>query len=482
MNSKLSKQMRLLQNKWNTNAGWPKRLESIEISGLRGWTGQRIDFRFPMIAISGENGSGKSTILQSAAAIYSQVSGAQTRWFASDFFPDTPWDTIRDAAIRFTVRQGNSSTMSSVRKPTDRWRGNPERPERPVAYIDLARIQPVSARTGYLKLAKATIRESGATVFEPTTIARLSEIMGRTYASGRMATTEADNTRQVPVISINGRDVSGFHQGAGEFTITELLQTDIARYSLVLIDEVETSLHPRAQRRLIRDLADLCRERELQVILTTHSPYVLEELPPEARGYILSGREKKEVVFGVSPDFAMTQMDEEVHPECDLYVEDRRAKLLLQEILVKFAPDLISRVEIIPFGTAGVGKALGLMVSEARFPRPSVVFLDGDQPVSDGCVLLPGGDAPERVVFEALRAQRWALLDALTARDFPKIADALELAMTSGDHHEWIMAAASKLVLGGETLWQVMCAAWVGNCLAPEEAEKIVAPIKSALL
>src|SRR5580704_3698521 len=100
MNPKLSKQMRLLQNKWNTNAGWPKRLESIEIRGLRGWTGQRIDFRFPIIAISGENGSGKSTILQSAAAIYSPASEQQTRWFASDFFPDTPWDTIRDASIR----------------------------------------------------------------------------------------------------------------------------------------------------------------------------------------------------------------------------------------------------------------------------------------------------------------------------------------------------------------------------------------------
>ena len=66
----LSKEMRLLQNKWNSGQGWPKRLDAIEIDGIRGWTGQRIDFEFPIVAIVGENGAGKSTLLQAAASIY----------------------------------------------------------------------------------------------------------------------------------------------------------------------------------------------------------------------------------------------------------------------------------------------------------------------------------------------------------------------------------------------------------------------------
>ena len=479
---KLSREVRLIQNKWNSSSGWPKRLEAVEIKGIRGWNGQRIDFKFPIVAISGENGSGKSTVLQCAAAVYSTPAGAKKRWFASDFFPDTPWDTIRSATITGHIRQGDNSLTRSVRKPTNRWRGNPARPERPVVYIDLARIQPVSARTGYLKLAKATIKEKTATLFNKEMIDRLSTIMGRRYSGGKMAFTEKDSTRPIPVVSISGEDVSGFHQGAGEFTTTELLQADVPKYSLVLIDEVETSLHPRAQRRLLRDLAELCRRLEMQIVLTTHSPYILEELPPEARGYIISGGGSKQVVFGVSPEFAMTQMDDESHPECDVYAEDRRSRILLQEVLVKFAPDLISRVEIIPFGTASVGKALGLMVSGKRFPRPSVVFLDGDQSAGPGCILLPGGDAPERVVFEELRRRKWLLLDAQIARDFAQMADALELAMTSGDHHDWVAAAANKLVLGGDTLWQIMCAAWVANCLAESQAEEIVSPIRTAFL
>lgn len=254
-----------------------------------------------------------------------------------------------------------------------------------------------------MKLAKPTVKETTAESFEQTTLSRLSEIMGRSYSKGKMALTDADETRPVPVVSLSGKDISGFHLGAGEFTMTELLQKNPPQHTLLIIDEIETSLHPRAQRRLIRDLAEMCRVKELQIILTTHSPYILGELPPEARGYILMNGDQRQVVFGVSPDFAMTQMDDEIHPECDLYVEDERAKMMALEILVKFASDLVRRVQIIPFGAASVGKALGQMVTAKRFPRPSLVFLDGDQAESDGCIILPGGDAPERVVFEALK-------------------------------------------------------------------------------
>ena len=207
--------------------------------------------------------------------------------------------------IEFMVRQGNDTITGSVRKLTDRWRGNPERPERVVEYIDLGRIQPVSSRTGYSRLAKSTIKETSASLFDEKTIARLSEIMGKDYHAGKMAITDIDQTRSIPVISpsLMGKDISGFHLGAGEFTMIELLQkTDPKPSSLLLIDEVETSLHPSAQRRLIRDLADMCQNRELQIILTTHSPYILEELPPEARAFIMTS-ENKNKLFLVSVHF-----------------------------------------------------------------------------------------------------------------------------------------------------------------------------------
>jgi hypothetical protein len=230
--------------------------------------------------------------------------------------------------------------------------------------------------------------------------------MGRTYDSARMALADIDERREVPVISKAKTAYSGFHQGSGETTIAELLRTDLPRYALVLIDEIESSLHPRAQRRLIRDLAERCRERELQIILTTHSPYVPDELPFEARKYILETTETKKIVSGVSPQFAMTKMDDEAHPDCDVYVEDKAAQLLVAEVLAYQAPDAFLRCQIIPFGAANVGQALGQMIDQDRFPRPSLVFLDGDNEPTIGCIILPGGDAPERVVFSSAKGPK----------------------------------------------------------------------------
>ena len=309
--------------------------------------------------------------------------------------------------------------------------------------------------------------------------------MTRSYASGREAITDiGGGKRPVPVLSINGKDISAFHLGAGEFTMTELLQklqTHVPRNSLILIDEVETSLHPRAQRKLMRDLADRSRVNEWQIILTTHSPYVLGELPPVARGYIMTTGGQKQVVFGVSPDYAMTKMDDEIHHECDVYVEDNRAKIMVQEALVAYAPEFLDRIRITAFGTASVGQALGQMASTGRFNRPSVVFLDGDQADSVGCSILPGEDAPERVVFDSLRAKQWTLLDAKICRDFAELSDACNRAMTESDHHGWVHSVAKSMHIGSDTLWESMCGQWASNCLSKDDAEAICDPIRAAL-
>lgn len=477
-----SNEVRRLASRWGSGTGWPKRLEWIEIKGLRGWTGQRFELRFPVMAVVGENGVGKSTVLQAAASVYRSPEPEGQDRFASDFFPDTAWDRITDATIAYSVREGSLSTAANVRKPGERWRGNPDRRERRVEYIDLSRIQPVPARVGYIRLANPAFQEAQATAFEHDKLARFSEIMGRTYDLAKMARTDADERRLIPVVSQRGAAYSGFHQGAGETTIAELLQTDLPRYSLVLIDEVESSLHPRAQRRLIRDLAERARQLELQVILTTHSPYVLEELPLEARAYILqTPNGDREIIYGVSPEFAMSKMDDVPYFECDLYVEDREAELMLIEILVAHAGGDAMRCQTIPFGAASVGQALGQMVAEGRFPRPSCVFLDGDQGPARGCVNLPGDDAPERVVFEALRERRWENIDARTGRPYAAVADACARAMSRTDHHEWIEHAATRLTLAGTTLWQAMCAEWATRCLSREEAERITQPVTDAL-
>jgi predicted ATPase len=479
----LSKEVRLLESKWKSGQGWPKRLEWLEIDNIRGWAGERIDFQFPIVALVGENGVGKSTILQAVAASYR--SDSKDQYFASDFFPDTPWEQVESAAIRASVREGptSSSVITSVRKPSERWRGNDERKDRKVEYIDLRRIQPISARTGYARMAKKEVRETSTDVFDRVTLDRLSNIMGRLYDSAKLSTTDADETRKVPVLSKNGRNFSGFHGGAGETATSELIKQNIHKYSMLIIDEVETSLHPRAQRRLLRDIASICRNLEVQCVLSTHSPYILDELPPEGRIYIVDSDNGKKIFSGVSPEFAMTKMDDERYPEADVYVEDDRAVVLINEIVSHSdRKEWLLRFQAIPYGAANVGRALGSMVNSNRFPRPSVVFLDGDQEASQGCSVLPGADAPERVVFDCLCTTGLTGLASRISRSPSDVADACNAAMLTADHHEWVRFSADRLSVAGNVLWQSMCAEWCLLCLGIIEANRITDIIVSAIV
>lgn len=477
----INDEVRRLQKKWSSKQGWPKRLNWLEIEGMRGWERQRVAFEFPIVAVIGENGSGKSTVLQAAACAYVNE---QRTYYPTEFFPDTAWDELRGVTIRYGYSQGPNNFDGSLRKPTTRWLGQTERPERIVKYDDLNRIQPVGARVGYARIAKSVHTEMAVKPFDADKVKRLSFVMGQEYESARMALSSVDEQREVPVIAEKAFEYSGYHQGSGQITVSELLSIELPKYGLVLIDEIESSLHPRAQRRLIRDLAEQCRIQECQIILTTHSPYVLDELPLEARLCIFRTnngmKAVKQIVGGISPEFAMTKMDDNQHPECDVYVEDEAARTLTEEILARHGENVMPRCAVVPYGASNVGLALGQMVANKRFTRPTVVFVDGDTDPGLGCNVLPGGDAPEQVVFKGLREKNWADLWIMVARDDSLVRDACANAMTL-DHHEWVRFAANHMKYSADALWRAMCAEWVKQCLSKADAQTVIRPILDAL-
>ncbi len=476
----LSNEMRLLVNKWTTNP-FPKHLRQLEIINIRGWEGQRVEFNFPIVAIVGENGMGKSTILQAAAAIYKPPTG-QPGFFASTFFPDTIWDDLQGVDIVATVIEGDTQTTISVRKPTTRWLGNENRRERVVRFLDLKRISPIYSKSGYARLAKRHLTEASAENFDVTMLQRFSTIIGKTYTLAKHALTNLDSKRKISVVSISDSNYSGFHQGAGETTIAELLSLSIPNNSLVLIDEIETSLHPRAQRRLVRDLATISRLKSVQFILTTHSAFILNELPLQARIQIIKDGTGKQVVHGVSSEFALSKMDDEHHPELDLYVEDIAAKILIEEVLAYAKLELLTRLQIVPFGAANVGRSLGIMNSQNRFPRPTLIFLDGDQEPANGCLILPGEEAPERFIFEQLKAIGWPVdIASQIGRSYSDLVDYCQTAMTMPNHHEWVKYIADRIIYGGNDLWRAMCRSWVKNSYKPDPTSYMVLAIEDKL-
>jgi predicted ATPase len=82
----------------------------------------------------------------------------------------------------------------------------------------------------------------------------------------------------------NAPDIPAHLVSEGTILVLGLLTSLIGppRPKLVLLDDLDHGLHPRAQRELVSLLRTLLeQDPELQIVLTTHSPYLLDNLKPE---------------------------------------------------------------------------------------------------------------------------------------------------------------------------------------------------------
>jgi len=213
----------------------------VDINGLRGFTGQAINFNFPVAAIVGENGTGKSTILKVAACAYENKSSEGT-YYPSTFFIQTHWDKIQDVILSFRIKQGSEAFR--IKKPSQRWSLPTKRYKRHVYIQDISRTLPLDATVGYAKIARSTAGEISTDSISEDFTKRLSHILSRNYSSARFAQPDIDIKKEVGLLTREEfGEISQFHQGAGEDATLDLFK----------------------------------------VILSTHSPYVLEELP-ESKG------------------------------------------------------------------------------------------------------------------------------------------------------------------------------------------------------
>src|SRR5208337_3470312 len=246
---------------------FPQFVESVKIDGLRGWKGETVHFKFPIVAIAGENGSGKSTILKAAACAY-RNKAEDGNYYPSNFFVNTFWDKIEGVALNFQIRLGTETKSFKITKATERWRPSTKIFDRYIWFFDVARLLPIEATIGYAKVAKLTASEISESEIIHDFRNYYSYVMGHDYSKARFATSNVSANNKVGLLEREFGEVSQFHQGAGESTTLDLFKSlqNVPDYSLIIIDEIEGSLHPRAQRRIIRFLLKLCRLKKLQII------------------------------------------------------------------------------------------------------------------------------------------------------------------------------------------------------------------------
>lgn len=472
------------------NGEWKQFIKAIKITNIHGWTGQEIHFNYPVVAIVGENGIGKSTFLKAAVCVYRNKNGND--FYPSKMFMSTHWDenALSGAMIEYTIKQGDNTTNPKWKKTRD-WGFSPKKkkPSRQVYFLDISRTLPLDATAGYAKIAMRSNEEAGSgQELNEDSIKELSYVLGQNYFKARFTGTNVDAKREVGLLTKEYGEISQFHQGAGEDSILDMFKLfqDIPQQSLLVIDEVENSLHPQAQRRFVRYLLRLARKKKIQVILSTHSPFVLEELPSIARIMLVSLSDRKDIIYEVSSQYALSTIDEKEHPEVYVHVEDEEAAIFFWEIMKKNANkygEYLRKITTQIVGSCSVVSTLNDLSRQNKLPYKSISIVDGDKRGEyPNCISLPGDKAPERMIFEELKARNWNKLDERFGVGAGLLFQHLDNAILLTDHHEWTTYVGDRIKQSKDAVWRIMVEEWCKQCLDETVANEFIQKINIKLL
>lgn len=389
----------LLQKKVSKR-NYRKYLRRMKLTKVRSFRDQEIVFEFPVTALIGPNGGGKTTILGAAGLPYKEI--PPRRFFAKSGKYDESmlnWSIEYDL-IDHDIKSAKSDVQRTASFKRRRW--NRDALDREVLVFGVARTLPASERSELKKALGSKFVALGENLLADKVSESAENILGKSIRDFRELSIDKSGTVTLLTVKNPSVGYSEFHFGAGEASVIKMI-ADIESAddnSLILIEEIENGLHPVATRRLVEYLLDVAKRKNVQVIFTTHSNDAIAPLSETAIWSAYSGN----VIQGRLDVRTLRVLSGQVDTKLAVYVEDAFAVMMVKTALgSKGIP--LDMLQI--HGVGGFGHAIKF--NEQRNIDParsfsSICILDGDQKgresVESRIFLLPGETSPEEYVFD----------------------------------------------------------------------------------
>ena len=424
-------------------------LEEVRITNLRGFDDLRISFDYPVSVLAGPNGSGKSTVLFACACAY-RVPGRRAGDFAPgrqfpNFISQQPAvrsDSAQESELEFNYLHRNERRSTILRRRKTWSRSGYAQPEREVYLRTLANLTSPSEVRSILQLGRKPVRMEG---ISPELLLFAHRILPWRYRN--LDLISGKSSRDLLFAEVDGAGgarYSEFHMSSGERTIVRISK-DISRLedALVLIDEVDTGLHPYTQQQTMLELQRSALRQKLQIIVASHSPVVLDSVPPEGRIFLdrdhETGHVKREPLYR---DIFQKALYGQSRDRLSILCEDEVSEGVIRGVLDVLNVELGLRHEDVVVGR-DTGKhefpshirTLGKFGKLADF----LVVLDGDSRAEEEKLklvaasfghplqplFLPGDGSPEQWLWDILRegSDEFAVTFGLAAADMRRMTD-----------------------------------------------------------
>lgn len=459
-----------LQKSWERDNSYQK-LESISFNevGIRGVKNITIELKYPITAIAGANGIGKTTILQTLACLFHNndltyipyrftVSKTQLPYYTfADFFIITRGeDKGLGAILNFEFKKTGITKTNYVIKKISRWGNYERRPNRHVDFLGISRVLPAYEfayfRYAYAGSYTANSRSALSSIEQQT----VANITGKNLTSVTEEGCAKIQNFKLSKIESEGVNYTSFNMGAGE----EVAITLISRInkmpvgSFILIEELELGLHPKAQKNLLESLFKIVYDKKIQLIFTTHSPYLFDMLPSNAKILLKKTCNELKVIYEPSNSLAFIELTGEDQRDLTVYVEDEIAKQLIEGL---FNFTISKRIAILDVGSKEnvvrmtsahyinpeLGMAIGIPdgdVSEVDIKKwcAKYMFCNTEVPadneyLSSYFTKLPSNIAPEKYLLSKLKSDNEFIRNIDNSDEFVEfIQNQIDI---STDHH-----------------------------------------------
>lgn len=391
-----------------------RELKSISIRKLKGLTDVTIDFGdkdHRITGIFGLNGSGKTTVLHTIMCIYKQIHNphisipseyvANTRmsryfkhvgnqyWQDSDYSVTYMYETVNAVGERIYAEETDKKKFKKYYHPNAGRRMRSEwtpreraKHERYVYYIPLKSCIPDIEE---IQSTNATIRvDNDATDINRAQqiCAIASQIMGKHYEIVNRVGTSFIKHSCYNVRTTECGQYHSLSMGAGEQRLFRILEVlfNAPNNALIVIDEIDLTLHTAALRELFSQMQRLAQSKKLQIVFTSHRQEIMDFPNVNVRYLINTGR--KTFCIDNPTTQCYEQLTGKTNTYLKIFVEDEMSKCIVEKILMKYK--LKRHAQIIIYGA--VSNAIPIASAlEIQLPlndvdqRRNILFvLDGD--------------------------------------------------------------------------------------------------------